>query len=390
MTKKILFIFIATLTLTITPKISAQELEAGFVGPGGCASKEECRAYCDEDVNKEECLTFAVEKGMMTQEEVDKARKFLNQTGPGGCRGDECRDYCEDPANTEECIKFAEQNGLIKPGEGARFRKMREIEQRGGPGGCKGDACRQYCEDESHRNECLTFAKEHELLSQEQLDGIETGRKIEQAIKESGGPGGCKNEKECHQYCSDSSRIEECVAFGAQHTGKPADEIRRMLQEFNENGGRHRNGPGDFEENRGDFETRRHEFEKQFRESGEMREQMMREGFRDAPEGRDESESFEGAGSSFIGPGGCNSPESCRAYCMSNPQACVYRPRSTEAGGLPSMPLESFQGMPSQYEGMHEMMTPPPDDFTSQPTSYNYSRSFLANVWAAFMAPFRK
>ena len=114
---------------------SAQELPEGFVGPGGCTSKEECRSYCEVDSNKEECLTFAVEKGMMTQEEADKARKFLNQTGPGGCRGGECKNYCEDPANTETCLNFAVEKGMITGALAGSMVKFREMEREEGPGG---------------------------------------------------------------------------------------------------------------------------------------------------------------------------------------------------------------------------------------------------------------
>lgn len=376
MNKKLFFLTFILVLFSFSYSAAAQEVgEAGFAGPGGCTTREACRAYCEIESNKNECLTFAVEKGLMTPEEAEKARKYLNQTGPGGCRGDECRDYCEEPAHTEECISFAEENGLIKPGEGARFRKMREIAQKGGPGGCRGEACRDYCEDESHRDECFAFAKENGLLNAEQLEGFETGRKIERAIKESGGPGGCRSERECHQYCSTPARIDECAAFGARHTGKSADEIRQMLEEFNSNDGRYRNGPEGFEKDRAEFERRREEFERRFRESGEMRERMMREGysvpegFRRPPEG---VESFEGAGQSFQGPGGCDSPEACRAYCLSHPEACGYMPRPT----------------PEQLDQYRSL--PPDGEFQTQPTSSNHSRSFLANIWAAFLAPFRK
>lgn len=404
--KSILLVF-AVAALSFSSALSAQEVgEEGFVGPGGCTTKEECRAYCDIDGNKEECLTFAVEKGMMTEEEADKARKFLNQTGPGGCRGDECKDYCEDPANTEECISFAEANGLIKPGESSRFRKMREISQKGGPGGCKGEECREYCEDESHRDECFAFAKENGLLNQEQLEGYETGRKIERAIKEAGGPGGCRSERECHEYCSDASKIEECAAFGAQATGKSREDIRKMLEEFNR--GDFRDGPEGFERDRGEFEKRRQDFEQRFKEGRELREKMMKEGFRGAPDNRG-PESFEGAGRSFKGPGGCDSPESCRQYCINNPQECGFGPRPTETREFRSMPPEGFErpnsgGMmpppqefqprpredqyqtPEQYQ-TPGTFTPPPTE--PQPTSYDHSRSFVANVLSAFLAPFR-
>jgi hypothetical protein len=342
------------LVVSCWSSVTAQELEQGFVGPGGCTSKEECRAYCDIDGNKEECLTFAVDNGMMTEVEADKARKFLNQTGPGGCRGDECKTYCEDPANTEECISFAEANGLIQPGEGERFRKMRQIESKGGPGGCKGEECRAYCEDESHRDECFAFAKENGLLNEKQIQGYETGIKIKQKIKEVGGPGGCKSEKECHDYCSDIDKVEECVAFGAKHSGKSPEEVRRMIEDFK------------------NF--------KDMRERGEGFEPPNMERKPNFPEAREGQ-----MPGKFTRPEGCDSPESCRKMCMENPEKCGFMRRPDESMMRPpetqrnTVDENTIPVAPTNNES-----TP-----TTEPTSYDHSKSFIANMAAAFLAPFR-
>ncbi len=400
-TRKYVFVIIGLLFALHSWSIAyAQEGQTKFIGPGGCTTKAECYAYCEVDSNKEECLTYAVEKGMMTQEEADKARKFLNQTGPGGCRGDECKTYCDDLTHTDECISFAEANGLIKPGEGSHFRKMREISEKGGPGGCRGEQCRQYCEDEANRDECFAFAKENGILSQKQLEGYETGRKIEQAIKKAGGPGGCKSESECHQYCSDKAKIEECVAFGVKYTGKSPEEMRRMLEEF-QSGDFRREREG-FQSEREEFEQRRQEFEGRIRESGDIRERVMREGFREAPEDRG-PESFEGAGESFQGPGGCNSPESCRAYCMSNPQACFSMPRQEGTSDYRSMPPQGYPAPEANYPRPEESQqyeqydqAPPtsepttyPAEYQPQSRGYDRSKPFLANIISAFLLPFR-
>lgn len=384
MSKKIFFIILPFLLLSFAQITFAQGVgEEGFVGPGGCTTKEECRAYCDIDGNKEECLTFAVANGMMSEEDADKARKFLKQTGPGGCRGDECKDYCEDPANTEECISFAEKDGLIRPGEADRFRKMREISQRGGPGGCKGEACRTYCEDKSHRDECFAFARDNGLLNEEQIEGHNAGVKIKQIIEEAGGPGGCKSEEECHQYCSNPSHIDECAAFGAKHTGKSPEEMRRMIERFKD-GGPHSEGPGGRPEG---FNQRREEFERRLREESGLRERMMREGY-GAPEMR------EGRGMGELqGPGGCTSPESCQEYCMKNPQACGYMPapeaEMRRPGHVEPYPMPELQHQHrQQFEGNYQQPTEPQPE--PQTTSYDHSRSLLSNVWSAFMAPFRK
>ncbi|MEK7209695.1 MAG: hypothetical protein AAB670_02115, partial [Patescibacteria group bacterium] len=85
--------------------------------PGGCKSKAECEAYCEDEGNIEACANFALEAGFMQPEEVEMFRKTGGK-GPGGCKGrDGCEDFCNDPANQEVCFNFASEHGLIPPEE---------------------------------------------------------------------------------------------------------------------------------------------------------------------------------------------------------------------------------------------------------------------------------
>ena len=397
MTKKFLLSILILSGVALAQTGLAESIPEGeFEGPGDCTNKEECREYCDKDGHEEECLNFALEKGYMTQREVDKALKYLNQTGPGGCRGEECRTYCEDKSHREECLNFAEEHGFISQEEVARMRKFQAIEAEGGPGGCKGDECRVYCEEESHRDECFAFARENGLLQEEEIEDYETGLKIREKIKESGGPGGCTSENECRQYCSDISHVEECVEFGAAQTGKSPDEVRQMLEEFERHKERLQNSPS-------------------FREfDGEGFG-----GFEDRERGEFENDQMEWEGQ-FQGPGGCDSEESCRRFCMENPESCGYMNRPEDIGDeyregmvpppgfMPpqgefqpqmSPPSEFNQYEFNQYQGEYQprdfdqnFQPPPPlpSEYYLQPTSYDHSRSFLANVISAFLVPFRK
>ncbi|MEK7148258.1 MAG: hypothetical protein AAB758_03085 [Patescibacteria group bacterium] len=443
--RKFIFGFLlATIYLLLATPALAQELEQGFIGPGGCTSKEECRRYCDEDSNKEECLTFAVNNGLMTQEEADRARKFLNQTGPGGCRGDECKAYCETPANRDGCIKFAEENGLISKEEASRFKKFKEIEEKGGPGGCKGEnECRNHCEDEANHEECFAFAKQNDLLPPEEIEKFETGLKIKEKIKSGGGPGGCKSDKECHEYCSDSSHIEECVAFGSQSTGKSSDEIRRMIEEFKNNKDGFRGPEGfernseEFEKRRQEFESRREEFEGRFKsdfgdgefEDGEFQKnfQMVPEEFRNErnPQRPPTAEELEKIKEKYrenyekykgVMPPERVMPEEMKRM-MQKPegermpydnfrpenqtQPSQYQNMMPKDGTIPQegypKPEDYQQYQQGEYQqpptsgqsgGTYQSAPPPPSE--PKPTSYDPSKSFLSNMAAAFMAPFRK
>lgn len=150
-------------------------LEAGITGgPGGCTEMEACETYCNDLSHMEECMNFAVEAGFMSPEEAAQARKFTESgitTGPGGCQGEqECRAFCENPNNLEECLGFSEQIGHISPDEA---QTMFQIQTVGGPGGCKGEEeCIAYCNDPAHLEECINFSLKENLMSPEEAQKI--------------------------------------------------------------------------------------------------------------------------------------------------------------------------------------------------------------------------
>lgn len=294
-------------------------------GPGGCAGPQECRAYCEEDSHVEECVRFGVENGFMTQEEADRALKFHRQTGPGGCKGEKCKEYCSDPDHIEECTKFAEENGLMPPQEAARARKfMKVLKDEAGPGGCRGVACREYCDNPEHREECFQFAKEKGIISGEEVKRFERGKKLEEKVKERGGPGGCTDEKSCMEYCHDPAHLEECVAFAAEHGGMDRAEAERMMQEFK--------NAEQFPDDRG--EIRRPNF-------GDGADKL-----------RD-----------FVGPGGCNGPEECEKYCRENPGKCGPPPR----GAMPRPDQLEFRREFERFPGEGEFRRAPEGGFGKPP-----------------------
>src|SRR3989344_7474554 len=56
---------------------------------GGCKNEAQCKAYCDKPANLSNCLDFAEEHGLMSDDELEQARKFeeAGGEGPGGCTG---------------------------------------------------------------------------------------------------------------------------------------------------------------------------------------------------------------------------------------------------------------------------------------------------------------
>ena len=82
---------------------------------GGCENQLECRTYCDDLDNINECLDFAQVHNLLSDEEIAHARQFENlDTRPGDCRSQQdCELYCEDIQNIDECLAFAEEHDLI-------------------------------------------------------------------------------------------------------------------------------------------------------------------------------------------------------------------------------------------------------------------------------------
>lgn len=202
-------------------------IKSGAALPGGCRNKNECEAYCESPDNMEECITFGEKAGFIPPEELEEAKKVLAAVKAGAkpppCRGKaECESYCSEPANFESCIAFAEAAGLIPPEELADAKKMLSAIQKGvKPPACRGKAeCDAYCSDESHFEECLTFAEAAGFIAPEE---------VEMARKTGGkGPGNCKGREECESFCKDPANGETCFNFAKEHDLIRDEDLRRM------------------------------------------------------------------------------------------------------------------------------------------------------------------
>jgi len=98
----------------------------------------------------------------------------------------------------------------MSPEELAAAKKFKENGMVG-PGGCKGQAqCDTYCSNSSHMEECIAFAQKNGMMSEEEL---KNSQKVLTAIKNGIKPPACNGPKECDTYCSNPSHMEECMAF---------------------------------------------------------------------------------------------------------------------------------------------------------------------------------
>lgn len=195
---------------------------------GNCGSQVECRAYCDKTENLDACTAFAKEHNLISNDEADQNQKFssvLKTGGPGGCTTiDACKAYCSVAQHQQECQDFAQAHGLIKPDDAAKLKKFQSLVSAGQtPGGCTTkDACETYCQDQSHKQECLDFTVKLGAISKDQAN----------KIKQSGttGPGGCNSKDACEAYCQQTEHQQECLDFAQSHGLPKFKDFQANLQ----------------------------------------------------------------------------------------------------------------------------------------------------------------
>jgi len=331
----------------IDQKDVQQIKKSGLVsGPGGCQGADACRAFCDASVNQQMCVDWASQNGVITKDEAVQAKKIAGRAGPGGCSGDQCREYCADTSHADECLSFAEQNNLISSADAGRAKKFLQVSQQGGPGGCTGAQCRAYCEDAAHHDECLNFAKKNGLVTEDEAKQFEAGQKIQDTVRQSGGPGGCADDSTCKDYCTDPSHVEECVAFASAHGGVSTQQAQEMLKAFTEQKAR---GNGDFNSSQ-DIQQFQQESDQKFQQFKQLEQQFrgpdthgfgggfsgpQDQGGQNPNSNPDQNQGFggghgsgasqgrqQGNGTVRVGPGGCTSSAECIKYCSEHKDEC--------------------------------------------------------------------
>jgi hypothetical protein len=231
------YIFLISLIfLSVGFLVLAQELPPTVTFPitelDNCQSEEDCRDYCERFENAIPCLDFAEEHGILPQEEIDAARRMIGiigeDGGPGGCTSEaECDTYCDDPANIEECIIFAREHDLIPADELEEIDQVLAAVRRGAiPPRCHGrEECDEYCSRPENIEECIEFSIAAGFMSAEEAEMVrKTGGK---------GPGDCRGKEECDAFCDNPDNMEECIRFGLQYGLMPPgeeEEARKMLE----------------------------------------------------------------------------------------------------------------------------------------------------------------
>ena len=351
----------------------AKQVQAAIargVKPPPCKNKKECDVYCEEPQNIKACIAFGEAAGFLKGQELQDAQKMIaaveRGVKPPPCRGKKaCDEYCSTPENMEVCMTFAKEAGFMSPKEVADSEKMLQALRKGvKPPACRGkEECDLYCQSEEHIEECMNFAI---------AAGFMNEKEAEMARKTGGkGPGGCFGKETCEAFCQNPANQEICMNFAIEYGMMSKEDMERMRQGMQGGEGIQGPPPGALDRmppevaqclenalgSEGFEKMKRGEFQpsgEEGRKVGQCFQIMGGPGQGPGMPGQGEPGMAPGApmGGSFVGPGGCTTPEACKAYCESNPVACQnFQPQGTMPSGQmqPMMPPQGQESGPSQY-----------------------------------------
>ena len=352
-------------------------MEAGGKGPGGCTGKESCQAYCDDISHIDACIAFAEKAGILPPEELAEAKQvqaaIAKGIKPPACRGKkDCDAYCEDSNHMKECIVFGEAAGFLKGGELEDAKKVLiAIDNGAVPPPCRGkEACDAYCSEPDHMEACMTFAQAAGFMTPEEA---QNSQKMLEALKKGVKPPACRGKEECDTYCSEPAHTDECIQFSVAAgfmTEKEAEMAKRT-------GGK---GPGGctgkeaceaFCSNSDNQETcinfaKENGFDMGSPDGPGPGPGMPPEGTGVIRDGNYQQGSRQGS-EGVGGPGGCTSQEECFSYCKDHPQECQnFAPPSVQfaPGTYPNQMPPGEQRPPPDGQFVPEFV---PGTYPNQP-----------------------
>ena len=329
-----------------------QSAIAKGVKPPACGNKKECDVYCEDPEHMEECITFGAEAGFIQGKELEDAQKMLTAlkkgVKPPPCKGkDACDAYCSNPDNMEMCMNFAMEAGMMSEQEKANSQKMLAALKKGiKPPPCKGQQeCDVYCSSEEHFQECINFSVAAGMMSEEEAKmARKTGGK---------GPGECKGKEECDAFCNNPDNQETCFNFAKDNGMIPEEDLKKMEEGKQQMKQTLEQAPAEVldclkTEVGADMVEKMKNGVMPQKDIGEKMKTCFEKGFNQmGPPNAGEP----GSGGMIppagqAGPGGCKTAEECKTYCESNPDECKnFQPAPGETNpGDEMMPQQAGPG----------------------------------------------
>lgn len=224
----------------------------------------------------------------------------------------DCKAYCDDPTHLDACVTYAKSHGFYHDSS-LNTNQSALLQDAKVTLGCNSiTTCEAFCADSTNADACSAFAQKHNLKGGSQsLDSS--------VLQDAKTTLGCDNAATCETFCQQQSNQDKCISFASSHHLK---------------GGKQKVGPGGctssascklYCSNPDNFQVCS-QFTKEH-EGGQTGKQI------------------------FTGPGGCTTVDSCRTYCEKNPTIChlplptghtVIPVTGGPTGPLPSMSSEEY------------------------------------------------
>lgn len=401
----------ANLALAQTPNVQYPVAELG-----NCTSQSACKTYCDDPAHSSACLDFAEKNGLMTPQEVATAKKVTSGqlNGPGGCTSkDQCQAYCNDISHIEECVTFAKANNLMPPQDLAQAEKIANALKQGvKPPNCKNkEECNVYCNQPAHMEECTTFAFAAGLITGQEKTNAEGMLK---AIKAGVNPPACQGKDACDKYCSDPAHQDECTKFAVAAGFMSQADLQKMQegqQQFKQgllnatgklkdclvaafggdlsnvsptkdNGDKMQKCFEQFPPQQGQGQGAQNGQPEQFGPGQGGQPGQFGPGQGQGPQNGQPGQfgPEQGPGpqngqpnGNFVGPGGCKTPGECSTYCASHPDECKnFTPPQPQNGSgqpgqmMPQGPNGQQNGQPGQFGPNQGPQNGQPDQYGPQ------------------------
>lgn len=155
-------------------------------------------------------------------------------------------------------------------------------------------SCKTFCNDPKNHQSCTDFANKHNLNSD--YSKSSSTKSDEEILKLARVELGCNLYDSCMQFCEEENNMEKCIDFAARHNlMEDASQMKQQMAALkNLLGCSSMKSCMDFCNN----PTNMQKCMEVFKQAGFSVE------------------------ANYSGPGGCNSEESCTAYCEKNPKEC--------------------------------------------------------------------
>lgn len=195
----------------------------------------------------------------------------------------DCKIYCDDPTHIDACIAYAKARGFYHQSSLDSQQDAILADAKATLGCDSVDACKTFCADSQHADTCTAFAQKHNLKGGKGSADNATLANAKAAF-------GCDSIDSCRAFCQLPENQAKCADFAKANGLK---------------GGNQTMGPG-----------------------GCTSQASCRvfcsdpNNFQICHRFSENTTSSASGHNAFTGPGGCTTEDSCRAFCDKNPTVC--------------------------------------------------------------------